>query len=248
MQWVLTNNYCTFDNKTYLQITGTAIGTPFAPEFANLYLLAHDERTCTAIAPIKFFRYIDDLLVILPNDKDALTFLREYQDQYIQLDSILINRHGTFLDLTLWIKNTHQLGYKIFQKDINLYQYLPPKSFHKPYIFINLVANKLLRYRRNCSNIQDFWNMTILFEQRLKKHGYSYPLWTAALNCFAMRYGNTLQMGTGKIQGKYKNIQRIQLNFVTTIPRIIIPKLNFKKLLSIPEELLASFPQLDMTI
>jgi hypothetical protein len=34
-KWVLTNNYMTFNNKTYLQINGTAMGTPLAVTYAG---------------------------------------------------------------------------------------------------------------------------------------------------------------------------------------------------------------------
>ena len=36
--FILKNNYFDFNNKFYLQIHGTAMGTPFAPNFANIFM------------------------------------------------------------------------------------------------------------------------------------------------------------------------------------------------------------------
>ena len=38
LKFILENNYFTFDNKFYLQVHGTAMGTPFAPNYANIFM------------------------------------------------------------------------------------------------------------------------------------------------------------------------------------------------------------------
>ena len=37
-EWVLQNNFCTFNGTTYLQIQGTAMGTPFEVVYACVFL------------------------------------------------------------------------------------------------------------------------------------------------------------------------------------------------------------------
>ena len=43
-RWVLTNNYMEFNNQTYLQINGTAIGTPLAVTYASLFMADIETR------------------------------------------------------------------------------------------------------------------------------------------------------------------------------------------------------------
>ena len=38
LRWVLTHNYCTFQDRIYLQVEGTAMGTPVATTYANIFL------------------------------------------------------------------------------------------------------------------------------------------------------------------------------------------------------------------
>ena len=51
LEWVLTNNFIVFGDTYWLQIKGTAMGTPVAVTFANIYLgmleyaLAHNPET-----------------------------------------------------------------------------------------------------------------------------------------------------------------------------------------------------------
>ena len=41
---ILKNNYFEFEDKIYHQILGTAIGTKFAPSFANIFMSKLEER------------------------------------------------------------------------------------------------------------------------------------------------------------------------------------------------------------
>jgi hypothetical protein len=40
--WVLDNSYVTFDGKTYKQDHGTAMGTPFAVTYTEIYMHVHE--------------------------------------------------------------------------------------------------------------------------------------------------------------------------------------------------------------
>ena len=61
LELVLSTNNVLFDNKEYLQIGGTAIGTKLAPSFANLFM-GHFEDKFVYSYPLKPFiwkRFID---------------------------------------------------------------------------------------------------------------------------------------------------------------------------------------------
>ena len=44
LQLILNNNYFEFNGKYYLQTHGTAMGTPVAPSYANLFMAALEEQ------------------------------------------------------------------------------------------------------------------------------------------------------------------------------------------------------------
>ena len=48
-EWVLTNNMLTFNGEYYIQITGTAMGTPFAVAFACIYLAELEYELTTTL-------------------------------------------------------------------------------------------------------------------------------------------------------------------------------------------------------
>jgi hypothetical protein len=52
-KWVLTNNYMEFNNYTYLQINGTAIGTPLAVTDASLFMADIETR---ALDKLKIYK------------------------------------------------------------------------------------------------------------------------------------------------------------------------------------------------
>ena len=63
---VLDNNYFEFNDKIYRQKLGTAIGTKFAPAYANLFMTRLEERLVdTSVEkPLIWMRYIDDIFFI----------------------------------------------------------------------------------------------------------------------------------------------------------------------------------------
>ena len=94
-KWVLTNNLLEFNNEYYLQISGTAMGTPFAVSYACIYLAELEYElniTLTKIAttdknfylPLLLVRFIDDICGIFRNTHSAEIF--EYR--YNQLKNV----------------------------------------------------------------------------------------------------------------------------------------------------------------
>ena len=64
---VLDSNVFEFDGKVYKQKLGTAIGTKFAPAYANLFMssLEEDMLSSCAVKPWICYRYIDDVFFYL---------------------------------------------------------------------------------------------------------------------------------------------------------------------------------------
>ena len=67
---VLKCNAFTFGNSIYKQIKGTCMGTPMAPNYANLFMdkfenkVISSYREKTDLAPLVWYRYIDDIFFI----------------------------------------------------------------------------------------------------------------------------------------------------------------------------------------
>ena len=65
IRMILTMNNFTFNDKNYLQIHGTAIGTRMAPSYANLFLAKFetDALSSAPYQPHTWWRYIDDIFI-----------------------------------------------------------------------------------------------------------------------------------------------------------------------------------------
>jgi hypothetical protein len=67
LQLVLNNNEFEFDGKHYKQVKGCAMGTPCAPNFANLFMSELETkllRDAPGPVPFIWWRYIDDIFII----------------------------------------------------------------------------------------------------------------------------------------------------------------------------------------
>ena len=71
---VLENNYFEFNDSFYRQKLGTAIGTKFAPVYANLFMTRLEERLLDASAdkPLVWMRFIDDVFFIWTHGEEKL--------------------------------------------------------------------------------------------------------------------------------------------------------------------------------
>ena len=65
-EFVLKNNYFKFNGKVKQQISGTAIGTKFAPTYACVFMdqVEIDFLRAQENVPFVWFRYIDDVFFI----------------------------------------------------------------------------------------------------------------------------------------------------------------------------------------
>lgn len=79
-----------------------------------------------------------------------------------------------FLDITISYDSIHtQFNTSIFQKILNKYLYLSPRSCHAPHIFKGFIKGELTRYARLSSNAYSYRIIKCLFYQRLVNRGYS---------------------------------------------------------------------------
>lgn len=132
--------------------------------------------------PIIYVRYIDDILVII-NEVDAYNMVTAFNSQCmnIQLESVTVGLTGTFLDLSLTIKNG-LLHTNLYQKSMNKYLYIKPTSQHNRKVLINFIRSEISRYRLYCSCRITFYMTCQQFVSRLRQRGYTNSIINEALS------------------------------------------------------------------
>ena len=177
LRWTLTNNYITYLDEVYLQLTGTAMGTPVAVMYANI-VLAHLEQSAAAYNPYLYMRYIDDLCILCTDSEQASNIVHTFNQQCpsIKLDEVTISTSGVFLDLNIELSYqpySTEINISTYQKSINKYMYITPTSHHQRAILKNFIFNELCRYRLHCISDSEFRKLVRLFNQRIIRRGYN---------------------------------------------------------------------------
>ena len=153
---VLDNNYFEFDNKFYRQTLGTAIGTKFAPAFANLFMTRLEERLLkeSADLPLVWMRFIDDVFFIWTHGEEKLdsfvNFLNSSHDT-IKFTSEHSSNSINFLDVKVSVKQGGVLTTDLFCKPTDTHQYLHKTSCHPWHTKKAIPYSRALRLRRICS-------------------------------------------------------------------------------------------------
>jgi hypothetical protein len=167
---------------------GIAMGTPVAVSLSNIFLgMLEYDIFCDLTKnnfklPIIFCRFIDDCFGIFHDNNSKDFFLHLYNNS---IDSIKItsnsnNKEQVFLDLCLFKGFNYDrykiLDVKLYQKPLNNYLYIPPHSFHTPYMFNGFILSNFNRIRFKCNNDNDFYQIAYDFYTRLYNRGYPHDL------------------------------------------------------------------------
>ena len=81
---ILKNNYFEFEDKIYHEILGTAIGTNFAPSFANMFLSKLEERMISEYHqdPLVWWHFLDNVFLIWLHGKETLLEFLNFVNGY----------------------------------------------------------------------------------------------------------------------------------------------------------------------
>ena len=148
LQIIMTHNVFKFGDTFWVQLTGTAMGTPPAPMCATLYFAIHEINTVHLFPQLKYYgQYIDDVLAIWEPQQDTDNLQEQIHfhaaiNSYgkFKWEASELSNTVNFLDLTILITPDHTLETKLFEKALNLYLYLPPHSAHPPGVLKGLIA------------------------------------------------------------------------------------------------------------
>ncbi|XP_073210127.1 uncharacterized protein [Lepidochelys kempii] len=156
--FVLTHNYFRFGDNIYLQVSGTAMGTHMAPQYANIFMADLEQHFLSSrpLTTLLYLCYIDDI-IIWTHGKEALEELHHDFNNFhttinLSLDQSTQAVH--FLDTTVLISDGH-INTTLYWKPTDHYTYLHASSFHPGHTTQSIVYSQALRYNRICSNPSD---------------------------------------------------------------------------------------------
>ncbi|XP_071478870.1 uncharacterized protein [Diadema antillarum] len=156
LELVLTLNNFQFNGKNYLQIEGTAMGTPVAPSYANIFMgeiEAELLELTNAIFPRSWKRYIDDIIFIWTQCPQSLA---QFQNTVNALHPRIKFTFESspdcvnFLDLKV-LSDDGTLQTELYSKPTDSHTFLPPSSCHPRHVFKSIPYSQALRIKRNCS-------------------------------------------------------------------------------------------------
>jgi hypothetical protein len=180
LEIVMNNNIFSFANTYWLQLTGTAMGTPAACSYATI-TFGHFENTVllpTFKNNLLFYRhYIDDIFGVWlpPRTNKSVTWnnFTTLLNSWGNLEWVANTPSTTtpFLDLNVTLKNS-TIVTSTYQKPLNLYLYLPPSSAHPASCLKGLIKGELYRYWLQ-NQPTDFQELVTQFLIRLCNRGHT---------------------------------------------------------------------------
>ena len=180
LRLVMNNCFFKFGNTYWLQLIGTAMGTPVACIYAILFF-AYFERTI--LLPkykknlLMYVWQIDDIFGIWIDDPDNPNAWEDFQLDLngackLEWDTIPLSTSVDFLDITISLNPDGEISTRTYQKPENLFLYIPPHSSHPPGLMKSLVFGLLLTYYLQNTLVSDFYKMTQLLFTRLIARGH----------------------------------------------------------------------------
>ncbi|XP_069460848.1 uncharacterized protein [Ambystoma mexicanum] len=180
LELALCNNFFTFDETFYLQVSGTAMGAAFAPSLAVIFMSEYEQQFILHTNnPFRekmswWFRYIDDIIFIWQENGTSLdNFLKWANDQTSEIQVTLekSNQSINFLDLTISVKE-NKLICSLFRKEPDRNTLLHYRSFHPNNLRNNLPFGQFLRLRRNCTELEQYKTNASVLQTKLRNRGY----------------------------------------------------------------------------
>jgi len=179
LAFVMENSYLRFRDQLYHQIDGTAMGTACAPTYANIvvYMLEKDVIADLADRVYLYRRFLDDVFAYVePGVETEFVTRMNSLHPKLRFEFVSHPTEASFLDLRIH-KGLRFTSHALFdlcvhQKKMNLYLYIPYRSFHTDAMKRSFIQTELMRYIRNSSDQADYVKLKHIFYQRLRDRGY----------------------------------------------------------------------------
>lgn len=178
---ILHNNDFQFNEETFLQICGTAMGKACSPQLADLYLEWFDEQARNGfhVKPFLYFRYLDDVFMIWTGTVEQLKEFENFLNSlipgiYIKLEYSTVSI--SFLDTTIYTQEEEdhkRIQTKVYFKPTDTHQLLHKQSFHPKHFFTGVLKSQFIRFKRISSTKNDYDEASRTLMTALKPRGYS---------------------------------------------------------------------------
>ena len=199
IEHVLHNNVFQFDNETYKQKFGTAMGTPMAPTIANIFMAWVEDRLLTSspwtIRQNCWKRFIDDIAMLWFHGDVQLQLFLQWINTLHPTIKFTAN-YGVcsipYLDVALSIVD-NEIYTDIHIKPTDANMCLPFHSCHPRHCARSIPFSQCLRIRRICSTDMAFMKRALELKERLLRRGYPISLLNMAIQkVAAIPRSNTL--------------------------------------------------------
>ena len=174
---VLNLNAFSFNNQHYRQIGGVAMGSKMGPNYACLFVGYIEEQirsNYTGFVPQLHKRYIDDVVGAAQCCRLDLEEFINYVSNYhpaLQFTFNISELELPFLDIKLAIKN-NTLQTSVHYKETDTHNYLHHTSLHPDHCKKAIPYSQFLRFRRICSDNDDFVARTSEMKTYFLARGY----------------------------------------------------------------------------
>lgn len=120
---VLRNHYVTYDNVIYKQTNGIAMGTPMAPPWASLYMLALETNIISTFPEVIWYvRYIDDYIGFWNGSDERFSIFIDKMNLLhpsIKIKFTELTNSAAFLDIFIF-KKEERWESRLYRKDLNI--------------------------------------------------------------------------------------------------------------------------------
>ncbi|XP_071141774.1 uncharacterized protein [Mytilus edulis] len=176
LKLVLENNNFIFNDKHFLQIDGTSMGTKMAPSFANIFMGDLEERILLSVPykPLSWLRFIDDIDMKWNDTAEHLQDFLDHCNQFhhsIKFTSEFSSEKIGFLDTTTFVKNGIMTT-DLHTKKTDKHQFLSPKSCHPKHCSRSIPYSQAIRLKRICSSESKLNYRLGQLKTQLKSRGY----------------------------------------------------------------------------
>ena len=158
------------------QISGTAIGTKFAPSYACIYMDYMESQFLKneQIQRCIWFRYIDYIFFIwTASEKELHDFLERLNNFHpnLKFTHECSRQEINFLHVTVRV-NHGEFIINLYCKPTDSHQYLHFESCHPSHTKSSIIFSQALRMRRICSKKSDLVANIGKFKDWFKERGY----------------------------------------------------------------------------
>ncbi|XP_078063671.1 uncharacterized protein LOC144489689 [Mustelus asterias] len=159
IRFILDHNVFTFNNQFFIQTHGTAMGTKFAPQYANIFMHRFEQDLFIAqdLQPMLYTRYIDDIFFLWTHGEQSLKQFYDDINKFhpsIRLTMDYSPELVAFLNTRISIKDGH-LSTSLYRNPTDNLTMLHFSSFHPKHVKEAIPYGQALCLHRICSDQED---------------------------------------------------------------------------------------------